>query len=182
MLDAWVIQGGCVEQRQLSCCLLVHRHAQLFLSLREVVVLLALAPLSGCRLGEAQISLLWRHKLGLLGDGATPVHVLSWLLLQPIAVIMVHLRKHWIRSLLLILHAGTPWRTPRCLLILKLHGSPLLKAHAHDLVIQLLGQLFLCDPRMLTPLQPTLEGFDLSISPSRSPNLLLRKFWVRLDE
>ena len=51
VLDAWVVQGGCVEQRQLGSCLLVHRKAQLFLSLREVVVLLALTLLSGCRLG-----------------------------------------------------------------------------------------------------------------------------------
>jgi hypothetical protein len=74
------------------------------------------------------------------------------------------------------------WGTPRSRLILKLHGAPLLLAHAHDLVIQLFGQLFLCDSRMLPPLQPTLEGFDLPVTPSRSPNLLLRGLWVSLDE
>jgi len=182
VLDAWVVQGGCVEQRQLGSCLLVHRQAQLFLSLREVVVLLALTFISGCCLGEAQIGLKGCHEIVLLGDGAAPVHVLNRLLLQPITVIIVHLRKHRIRPLLLILHAGAMWGTPRSQLILMLHRAPLLLTHAHDLVIQLLSQLFLCDPRMLPPLQPTLEGFDLPVAPSRSPNLLLRDLWVSLDE
>ena len=139
VLDAWVIEGGCVEQRQLGGWLLVHRHAQLLLSLREVVVLLALTLLSGCSLRETQIGLLGCHELVLLGDGSAPAHVLGWLLLQSIAVIIVHLRKHRIRLLLLILHAGALWGTPRSRQILKLHGAPLLLAHAHDLVIQLLG-------------------------------------------
>jgi hypothetical protein len=104
------------------------------------------------------------------------------MLLQPIAVIIVHLRKHRIRLLLLILHAGALWRAPRGQLILKLHGAPLLLAHAHDLVIQLLGQLLLSDPRMLPPLLPTLEGFDQPVTASWSPDLLCRGLWVSLDE
>ena len=94
----------------------------------------------------------------------------------------MHLRKHRIRPLLLILHAGALWGTPRGQLILKLHGAPLLLAHAHDLVIQFLGQLLLSDPRMLPPLLPTLEGFDLPVTASRSPNLLCMRLWVSLDE
>ena len=81
VLDAWVVQGGCVEQRQLCGCLLVYRQAEFFLSLRKVVVLLALTLLSGCRLGKAQIGLLRCHEIVLLGDGAAPIHVLNWLLL-----------------------------------------------------------------------------------------------------
>ena len=111
VMDAWVVIGRRVEQRQLGGLQLVHRQTQLLLDLREVIVLLALTPLGGCCLGEALVG---RHELILLRDGAAPVHVLSWLLLQPKAVITVqlHLREHRIRSLLLILWPlwGTPPR------------------------------------------------------------------------
>lgn len=43
VLDALVVKGGRIEQRQLGGCLLVKWQAKLLLSLREVIVLLFLA-------------------------------------------------------------------------------------------------------------------------------------------